>query len=80
MLTVWLRSPEDIGAFEARPADRFPELAVVDRAVALWQLKIAGHLLDPRGRHIRGVPVTFWEEPEAERAEDALLERLGVPR
>lgn len=80
LLTVWLRSAEDIGAFEARLTERFPELAVMDRAVALWQLKIAGHLLDPRGRHIRGVPVTFWEEPEAERAEDALLERLRVPR
>ncbi|MGX1483801.1 DNA-binding Lrp family transcriptional regulator [Streptomyces avidinii] len=80
MLTVWLRSAEDIGAFEARLAERFPELTVADRAVALWQLKIAGHVLDPRGRHIRGVPVTFWEEPGADRAEDALLERLRVPR
>ena len=80
MLTVWLRSAEDIGAFEARLTDRFPEFAVMDRAVALWQLKIAGHLLDPRGRHIRGVPVTFWEEPGAERAEEALLERLRVAR
>ncbi|MFF5899541.1 Lrp/AsnC family transcriptional regulator [Streptomyces argenteolus] len=80
LLTVWLRSAEDIGGFEARLTDRFPELAVMDRAVALWQLKIAGHLLDPRGRHIRGVPVTFWEEPGAERAEDALLERLRVAR
>ncbi|MFG2593771.1 hypothetical protein [Streptomyces sp. NPDC048438] len=60
--------------------DRFPELAVADRAVALWQLKIAGHVLDPLGRHIRGVPVTFWEEPGAEQAEGALLERLRAPR
>lgn len=80
MLTVWLRSAEDIAAFEARLADRFPELAVADRAVALWQLKIAGHLLDPLGRHIRGVPVTFWEDPTAHRTEQALLHRLRTPR
>ncbi|WP_299537873.1 Lrp/AsnC family transcriptional regulator [uncultured Streptomyces sp.] len=80
MLTVWLRSPEDIAAFEARLTTRFPELVVADRAVALWQLKLAGHLLDPRGRHIRGVPVTFWEDGDAGRAEDALLERLRAGR
>lgn len=76
MLAVWLRSAEEIGAFEARLATRFPELVVADRAVTLWPLKLAGHLLDPHGRHIRGVPVTFWEDPDAHRAEDALLERL----
>ncbi|MER5634023.1 Lrp/AsnC family transcriptional regulator [Streptomyces nitrosporeus] len=76
MLAVWLRSAEDIGAFEARLADRFPELTVADRAVTLWPLKLAGHVLDPEGRHLRGVPVTFWDEPVAEQAEDALLERL----
>ncbi|MFJ7948974.1 Lrp/AsnC family transcriptional regulator [Streptomyces sp. NPDC096354] len=76
MLAVWLRSAEDIGAFEARLADRFPELAVMDRAVTLWPLKLAGHVLDPQGRHIRGVPVTFWEEPAAQHAEKTMLERL----
>lgn len=76
MLAVWLRSAEEIGSFEARLAARFPELVVADRAVTLWPLKLAGHLLDPHGRHIRGVPVTFWEDPGAHRAEDALLERL----
>ncbi len=80
MLTVWLRSTEDIGALEARLADRFPELTVMDRAVTLWPLKVAGHLLDPQGRHIRGVPVSFWEEPEAEHAESMLLEQLRTGR
>ncbi|ESU48693.1 transcriptional regulator, AsnC family protein [Streptomyces sp. HCCB10043] len=76
LLTVWLRSAEDIATFEARLGTRFPELAIADRAVTLWPLKLAGQILDPKGRHLRGVPVRFWEDPVAERAEGDLLERL----
>lgn len=76
LLTVWLRSAEDIAAFEARLGARFPELTIADRAVTLWPLKLAGQILDPQGRHLRGVPVTFWQDPVAERAEGELLARL----
>ncbi|MXG26010.1 AsnC family transcriptional regulator [Streptomyces sp. YIM 132580] len=80
LLTVWLRSAEDIASFEARIGSRFPELAIADRAVTLWPLKLAGQILDPQGRHLRGVPVRFWEDPVAERAEGDLLERLRAGR
>ncbi|GAA4833383.1 Lrp/AsnC family transcriptional regulator [Kitasatospora terrestris] len=80
LLTVWLRSVQDIPAFEARLYARFPELTVTDRAVTLWPLKLAGQVLDPRGRRIRGVPVDFWHDPAAERAEADLVRRLSVPR
>ncbi|MEE1739123.1 Lrp/AsnC family transcriptional regulator [Streptomyces sp. BE147] len=76
LLTVWLRSAQDIAAFETRLGTRFPELTVADRAVTLWPLKLAGQILDPQGRHIRGVPVRFWEDPVTDRAEDDLVERL----
>ncbi|MER6347021.1 Lrp/AsnC family transcriptional regulator [Streptomyces sp. NPDC001595] len=79
LLTVWLRSMEDIAAFEARLSTRFPELAVADRAVTLWPLKLGGQILDPKGRHIRGVPVAFWTDPQAERAEADLVRRLSAP-
>ncbi|WP_225801268.1 Lrp/AsnC family transcriptional regulator [Streptomyces sp. NK15101] len=80
LLTVWLRSVEDLPSFEARLYARFPELTVADRAVTLWPLKLAGQILDPRGRRIRGVPVAFWHDPAAERSEADLIRRLATPR
>ncbi|MET9111691.1 Lrp/AsnC family transcriptional regulator [Streptomyces zhihengii] len=73
MVAVWLRSIEDIRTFETRLAARFPELLVADRAIALWPLKLGGHILDPHGRHVRAVPVALWEDAEAAAAEEALL-------
>jgi DNA-binding Lrp family transcriptional regulator len=80
LLTVWLRSVEDLPSFEARLYARFPELTVTDRAVTLWPLKLAGQILDPRGRRIRGVPVAFWHDPAVERSEADLIRRLATPR
>ncbi|MFG3040940.1 Lrp/AsnC family transcriptional regulator [Streptomyces sp. NPDC048330] len=80
LLTVWLRSVEDMASFETRLYARFPELTVTDRAVTLWPLKLAGQILDPRGRRIRGVPVDFWHDPAAERSEADLVRRLATPR
>ncbi|MFB7655306.1 MULTISPECIES: Lrp/AsnC family transcriptional regulator [unclassified Streptomyces] len=73
MATVWLRSVEDIQAYEARLVARFPELVIADRAIALWPLKLGGHILDPYGRHVRAVPVALWEDSAAATAEESLL-------
>ena len=46
-LAVWLHALRHLDVFEARLAACLPELAITDRAVILWQLKLGGHLLDP---------------------------------
>jgi hypothetical protein len=53
---------------------RFPRPVIVDRAVAPWQVKLAGQLLDPQGRHLR-VPYGTWDSPGAEDALGGLLAR-----
>ncbi|MEU5995771.1 Lrp/AsnC family transcriptional regulator [Spirillospora sp. NPDC047418] len=87
LFAVWLRSVEQVQSFEAALRRRFPRLTVTDRAVALWQLKLAGQLLDPRGRHLRTVPFWTWDDPGTESELDALVDRLrtgpppgGAPR
>ncbi|MQY02594.1 Lrp/AsnC family transcriptional regulator [Actinomadura macrotermitis] len=76
LFNVWLRSVEQIQAFEAGLGRRFPQLAITDRAVVLWQLKHAGQLLDPDGRHLRNVPFWRWEDPGSEAELGAFVERL----
>ncbi|BEL09778.1 AsnC family transcriptional regulator [Actinoplanes sichuanensis] len=79
LVVVWLRSVQDIAAFEARLAVQVPELTITDRAVALWVLKLGGHLLDPHGRNLRSVPLGFWSDPASDAAEGELLARLRQP-
>ncbi|MEU8237731.1 Lrp/AsnC family transcriptional regulator [Actinoplanes missouriensis] len=76
ILVVWLRSVQEVAAFEARLAVQVPELRIIDRAVALWVMKLGGHLLDPLGRKLRTVPLGFWNDPESDAAEGELLARL----
>ncbi|SNT59347.1 DNA-binding transcriptional regulator, Lrp family [Actinomadura meyerae] len=76
LFAVWLRSVEHVQSFEAGLRRRFPRLTVADRAVALWQLKLAGQLLDPRGRHLRTVPFWTWDDPGTEDEQAALVARL----
>ncbi|XVU26494.1 Lrp/AsnC family transcriptional regulator [Actinoplanes sp. CA-054009] len=76
LLVVWLRSVPEIAAFEARLVARVPELTVIDRAVALWVMKLGGHLLDPHGRNLRPVPLDYWADPSVDKTEDELLNRL----
>jgi DNA-binding Lrp family transcriptional regulator len=76
ILVVWLRSVHEVAAFEARLAVQVPELTITDRAVALWVLKLGGHLLDPLGRNLRTVPPGFWDDRESDAAEGELLARL----
>ncbi|TDC86312.1 Lrp/AsnC family transcriptional regulator [Actinomadura sp. 7K507] len=76
LFAVWLRSADQVQAFEAALHRRFPQLAVTDRAVALWQMKLAGQILDPQGRHLRAVPFWTWDDPVSESALDDLVGRL----
>ncbi|WP_405740854.1 Lrp/AsnC family transcriptional regulator [Streptomyces sp. NBC_00028] len=79
LLAAWLRSVDDIAPFESRLTERFPELDVADRALTLWPMKLGGHLLDPKGRHLRAVTLGPWHDPHSEAAEAALLDRLRTP-
>ncbi|MEV3860377.1 Lrp/AsnC family transcriptional regulator [Streptomyces sp. NPDC050095] len=54
---AWVRSLDDAQRFEVRLAERVPALTVVDRAVALWPMKLNGHLLDERGYRTGAVPI-----------------------
>jgi hypothetical protein len=59
---VWLRRMDDLQPFEARLAAKAPDLAITDRAVNLWPMKLGGHILDPYGRRIRSIPLSLWTE------------------
>lgn len=78
LFTVWLRSVDDLPAFEASLAGHSPDLVVTDRTIALWILKFAGRLLDPEGRHLRAVPLALWTDETAAEAEAALLRALAT--
>ncbi|RAJ91735.1 MULTISPECIES: Lrp/AsnC family transcriptional regulator [unclassified Streptomyces] len=56
-LVAWVRSLDDAQRFEVRLAERVPALTVVDRAVALWPMKLNGNLLDERGYRTGAVPI-----------------------
>ncbi|MFI9748427.1 Lrp/AsnC family transcriptional regulator [Streptomyces sp. NPDC052494] len=57
LVVAWVKSLADAQRFEVRLAQRAPGLDITDRAVALWPLKLSGHLLDERGYRIGGVPL-----------------------
>jgi hypothetical protein len=73
---VRLRSAGDIPRFQARLARELPALVITDQAFSLWTIKLAGHLLDFEGRHVRHVPIGRWPEEEAARAEATAVGRL----
>jgi len=73
---VRLRSAGDIPRFQARLARELPALDITDQAFSLWTIKLAGHLLDLEGRHVRHVPIGRWPEEVAARAEATAVGRL----
>jgi DNA-binding Lrp family transcriptional regulator len=73
---VRLRSAGDIPRFQALLARELPALVITDQAFSLWTIKLAGHLLDFGGRHIRHVPIGRWPEEETARAEATAAGRL----
>ncbi|GAB4583859.1 Lrp/AsnC family transcriptional regulator [Nocardia sp. IFM 10818] len=76
VFTVWLRAMAEVSEFEMRLQDLVPELEIADRAITLWVMKIGGHLLDPAGRHLGGVPLGEWHGETAAADETALVDRL----
>ncbi|MGP4029452.1 Lrp/AsnC family transcriptional regulator [Actinomadura sp. 3N407] len=80
LLCVWLRSLDDIPAFESSLAAHAPELTVADRSLTLWSLKFAGQILDPGGRRLRSVPLGAWTPGLAGEAEDSFIAALALPR
>ncbi|MFE2376928.1 Lrp/AsnC family transcriptional regulator [Streptomyces sp. NPDC059398] len=61
LIAVWLPGLSGIASFEASLAERFPELEVKDRSVALQSAKRMGWLLDIDGRAVRRVPLGLPE-------------------
>lgn len=60
LIVAWVRSVDDTQRFEAQVVERVPGLVIGDRAVALRQLKLSGHLLDRRGYRESVVAMDGW--------------------
>ncbi|WP_219412476.1 hypothetical protein [Pseudonocardia nigra] len=60
LVSLWLRSLDDVQRLESVLAERLPRLRVVDRAIALRHIKRMGRLLDPAGHAIELVPLDPW--------------------
>jgi DNA-binding Lrp family transcriptional regulator len=75
-LTVWLRTLRHLDVFEARLAACLPALAITDRAMSLWHVKLGGHLVDPDGRRIRSIPLRLWPDQPAAQAQAVIVDRL----
>lgn len=60
LVTVWLRTTNDVHALEAELVARHPSLRVTDRTVALRTAKRMGRLLDDSGRSIDTVGLGPW--------------------
>ena len=75
-LTVWLRTLRHLDVFEGRLAACLPELAITDRAISLWHVKLGGHLVDPGGRRLRSIPLTLWPDQPAAQAQTVIVDRL----
>ncbi|MEU5845989.1 Lrp/AsnC family transcriptional regulator [Saccharopolyspora shandongensis] len=65
LFTVWLKSVADVGRLEALLGERLPQLQLVDRAVALRQVKLMGRLLDDNGHAEGCVPIDPWLPPKS---------------
>ena len=61
VVQTWLRSVGDLGAFERRLADGYPDLEIRDRSVVLRLHKLLGHVLDVGGRRVRSIVPDVWD-------------------
>jgi DNA-binding Lrp family transcriptional regulator len=57
---VWMHTLDDLARYEARIADAFPALRVLNRAVTLRWVKRMGRILDTEGRSVGCVPMDVW--------------------
>lgn len=58
LIVAWARSVDDAQRLEVRLCEAFPGLTIGDRAIALWPMKLNGHLLDERGYRVGAVPIS----------------------
>ncbi|MEW2161242.1 hypothetical protein AB0950_39550 [Streptomyces sp. NPDC007189] len=63
LVTVWLRSVDDVHHLEIDLAARYPDLTVQDRTIALHTAKRMGRVFDTRGHSTTTVPVGPWAIP-----------------
>ncbi|MBW8487210.1 Lrp/AsnC family transcriptional regulator [Actinomadura parmotrematis] len=57
MVNVWVRSMDELAAFEARLLKTWPDVSVADRCVTLRWIKRVGRLLDAHGRSTASIPL-----------------------
>ncbi|MER5184530.1 Lrp/AsnC family transcriptional regulator [Streptomyces sp. NPDC002896] len=60
LVIAWVQSANDIQKLETRICERIPGLVIGDRAIALWAVKLSGHLLDDNGYRTKAVPIDAW--------------------
>ncbi|MEC4015298.1 Lrp/AsnC ligand binding domain-containing protein [Streptomyces sp. H27-D2] len=60
LFTVWLRSVADVQRLEAQLAERLPHLTLLDRAIALRQVKLMRRRVGPGGRAVGVIPLDVW--------------------
>lgn len=76
LVTAWLRTVDEVQRLETQLAQRLPRLAIADRSITLWTMKLGGQVLDPYGRRLRSVPVGPWQDTDAANMEDKVVQRL----
>jgi hypothetical protein len=67
VVTVWLRSLRESQWLEASLVERFPDLSIQERTVALEIPKRIGWRLDEAGRPLGIVPIDLWHRSGAHR-------------
>ncbi|MFG2222738.1 Lrp/AsnC family transcriptional regulator [Streptomyces sp. NPDC048644] len=68
LVIAWVRSVDDVQRLETRVTGKAPGLVIGDRAVALWPVKLSGHLLDENGYRRGTVPIDGWRAAAAGRS------------
>jgi DNA-binding Lrp family transcriptional regulator len=65
VLTVWLRSVDELQPLEMEITLRSPGIRIAQRLLTLRHLKLMGRVLDDRGRAERAVPMDIWRDPDS---------------
>jgi DNA-binding Lrp family transcriptional regulator len=60
LLTVGLHAVSDLHGLVTRLRSEFPHVTIVDRQLALRQVKLYGRVLDGTGRWVSGTPLNPW--------------------
>ncbi|MFE7328612.1 Lrp/AsnC family transcriptional regulator [Streptomyces sp. NPDC057565] len=77
LVVAWVRSVNDIQRLEARVTTQAPGSTIGDRAVALWPMKLSGHLLDEAGYRRGTIPIDGWSTLDATEDTDAAAAPAG---